>query len=231
MNQLKFLIVLPYYRRPTIVRNALDSLKNQTYINWQLHFIDDSGDDSFKLELEKYNFKSYIYEPTYHSIEYKNSMGGSMHGLFINNAIKNSDADIVIILCDDDALTNNYLNDLNNYYNNHPLVNWSYSHVIPYNPKIDNPFNMTNKDFYLNKHMTPIHPFCQLDASQITYRRSAFLQTKGYEYPRTKALDAHFSNLMVESFGLCVFNFLTGQYKGWFDDQLGNRNDPYNYIG
>jgi len=51
---LKFLIVLVYYKRPKIVLNALESIKNLSYENWQLDFIDDSGDDAFRETL--FNF-------------------------------------------------------------------------------------------------------------------------------------------------------------------------------
>ena len=51
---LKFLIVLVYYKRPKMVLNALESIKNLSYGNWQLDFIDDSGDEVFRETL--FNF-------------------------------------------------------------------------------------------------------------------------------------------------------------------------------
>lgn len=43
MNDLTILILLFYYNRPELVKNALFSIKNNNYVNWKLAFIDDGS--------------------------------------------------------------------------------------------------------------------------------------------------------------------------------------------
>ena len=77
---LKFLIVLAYYKRPNMVLNALHSIANLTYNNWHLAFIDDSGDDSFKETLFTYGLylKGYkiLAAPHANTWHLKNPQGG-----------------------------------------------------------------------------------------------------------------------------------------------------------
>ncbi len=41
MSNLKFELIIAYYKRPKIVLNALESIIKSTYDNWHLTFIDD----------------------------------------------------------------------------------------------------------------------------------------------------------------------------------------------
>ncbi len=50
MNNLKFELIIAYYKRLKIVLNALESIKNSGYENWHLTFINNSGDNSFRRE-------------------------------------------------------------------------------------------------------------------------------------------------------------------------------------
>ena len=136
MENTKFLIILAYYKRPVMVFNALNSIKNLQYQNWHVDFIDDSGDDSFKETLLTAGLDNskITYIPTYDTDEIKKSVGGSRHGHFMNESIRNSDADVIVILCDDDALISDGLNKLDKFYTENPTINWSYSFVKYYNP-------------------------------------------------------------------------------------------------
>ncbi len=51
------------------------------------------------------------------TIEQKKAQGGSIHGQYLNLAIQQSDADHVIILCDDDAIFPHFLTKLNVFLN------------------------------------------------------------------------------------------------------------------
>jgi hypothetical protein len=46
----------------------------------------------------------------------KNKQGGSIFGKYANIAMETLESDITIMLCDDDALTPDYLEYLNHYY-------------------------------------------------------------------------------------------------------------------
>lgn len=229
-------VVLPYYKRPNLVLNALNSLKLIKYSNWQLDFIDDSGDDSYKdtlFSLGLDNSKLHYY-PIYDSAEQKLSQGGSRHGGFMNEAIRESDSDIVIILCDDDALLPDYMSHLNEFYTKNPSVMWAYSKVKYYVPSIENytkaDDNLKRVQTYgsvvdLNKHSTPINPNCACDASQVTFRRKCFTEGEIWlPSPQTRNLDSTLYISMFSKWGPCYPTNQYGQCKGVFPDQLGCRS-------
>lgn len=232
MKMNKFLIVIAYYNRPKIVLNALESIMKLDYDNFEVCFIDDGSPnlgepvvrefcDSI---IDKFKFK-YIDN----SIEDKKRQGGSIHGRYMNEAILESDADAVIVLCDDDALFPNYLTNLNNYFNNNPNSYWCYSHVKFYDPENqhyseateipNNPnFNTSN----LNAYTTPISPSCKVDSSQVAFRRDAFVKSNvWFPHPQTSDCDRHVFERMIDHWGMCDFSGDYGQYKGWFVNQLG----------
>jgi hypothetical protein len=148
----------------------------------------------------------------------------------MNDAIVNSDADIVIILCDDDALVSDYLTNLNNFFN----VNnnsWCYSHVKFYNP--ENEFYKDSKPYpsetglntdTLNNHTNPIIPSCKVDASQVAIKKDVFSKYNvWFPYPQTKDCDRYIFEKFINYLGLCPFSGCVGQHKGWFVNQLGTK--------
>jgi glycosyltransferase involved in cell wall biosynthesis len=233
MKMNKFLIILPYYDRPKIVLNALESIMKLDYDNFEVSFIDDGSSnlgepivrEFCNPIIDKFKFK-YINN----TIEEKKQQGGSIHGKYMNESIIESDADAVIILCDDDALFSNYLTNLNDYFNSNPNSYWCYSHVKFYDPETqhysqatevinNNPsFNTSN----LNHYTTPISPSCKVDASQVVFRREAFVKSNiWFPYPQTQDCDRFIFEKMINHWGLCNFLGEYGQYKGWFENQLG----------
>ena len=232
MKTNKFLIIIAYYNRPKIVLNALESIMKLDYDNFEVCFIDDGSPnlgepvvrefcDSI---IDKFKFK-YIDN----SIEDKKKQGGSIHGKYMNDAILESDADAVIVLCDDDALFSNYLTNLNNYFNNNPNSYWCYSHVKFYDPEnqhysqaTETPSNPNFNTSNLNAHTTPISPSCRVDGAQVAFRRDAFVKSNvWYPYPQTQDCDRYIFERMINHWGMCNFLGDYGQYKGWFVNQLG----------
>lgn len=233
MSDLKFEIILVYYKRPEMVLNALKSIKNLDYDNWHLTFIDDSGDNSFESTLTNYGFpiEKFSYVPIMMSDEQKVQLGGSIFGKYINDSIKSTDSDIIILLCDDDALFPDYLSNLNKFYNENKKEIWTYSHVKFFNPEkqiyeeaVEIPENKTLNTYNLN-HTERIFPSCKVDSSQVTFRKEAFtLSNLWFAYPRTKDLDRDIFEKFSYFWGSCPFSGFYGQYKGWFENQLGHRH-------
>lgn len=234
-NKMKILVLLAYYNRPKMVRLALESVKSQNYDNWELAVIDDGsiipaekivkeffGDDS--------RVKIYNTEDT---DQQKIDRGGSIFGKFWNKAVEESDADIAIMLCDDDALYPEYLSKLNDYYEQNPDVIYSYSHVSIFDPSQTTDIHSVQTDtgHWLNNHTEPINPFHQVDASQVSWRTWTFKQDRvAFPFPLTVALDAALYTQLFEKYGNCVFNGLISQYKGWFFGQLGQRMVGYGIL-
>lgn len=210
----KFLILLFYYNRPTLVKEAIQSVLDSSYSNWELYIIDDASDYPIDPEFIK---DSRI---TLHKIldtkEEKLERKGSWIGQIANIAVLNSNSDICVFLCDDDQLRPNYLEDLNTYYTSNPDVQYSYSHIET--------FGDTNENSWLNKTHT-LDPFCQVDASQVTWRTTCWKDGGvRFPFPKTSCLDSDIFGQLCEKYGLCPFNGLVGQRKRVHQNQLGNHS-------
>lgn len=227
----KFLIILAYYERPKLVLNALESIKRLDYNNYEVHFIDDGSIDKGEDVVREFcpeiidKFKFYYIDNTQQD---KINQGGSIHGKYMNDVIKNNEGDIVIILCDDDALFSDYLTNLNEFYNNNPNAMWAYSHVNYYNPETDHfldakfdPPVFNNSFPKLNSHTTPINPANNVDSTQVSFRTRSYIEGDiWYTYPKTKNLDSDIYTKMYNRWGACPFTNFFSQYKAWFPNQL-----------
>lgn len=227
--------MLPYYKRPKMVQNAIHSVITSRYSNWELHFIDDSGDNSYERVL--YNsidatlHRKVKYFPIGDSDEQKVLQGFSRHGEYMNKSIESTDGDITIILCDDDALMPNYLGYLNSFYQMNVDKNWSYCNLRFFDPSLDKynkVENITQQmqifNARLNRWEGPIHPACKVDSAQVSFRTKLFKESDiRYPIGQTENLDQHMLTSIFNYTGICYPNNIVGQVKGVFDDQLGSR--------
>lgn len=233
MKQNKFTILLPYYNRPNIVRFALESIKRQKYKNWELFFCDDGSDKPGNTILEEYfpknKYGNIFYLNTETTLEYKKK-NDSIFGYYLNQFIINSDSDICITLCDDDALCMDYLEKLNIWYNENYEKQYSFCDIIPYDPfTIKSLDEIKDKaESSLNSNgQTEVLPQNRLDSSQISWRTDVFKkQNVRYPYPQTSSLDSALFLQLYNLFGLCPFNGIVGQYKGYHLDQLCHKSNP-----
>lgn len=226
----KILIVLFYYNRPNLVKTALTSIKNHNYSNWEVAFIDDGSEIPGKGIVEEIfddasKFKFYNTNDTIDDKLNRNGIDGSLMGKVANEAILESDADYVIMLCDDDALYPDYLSKLNQYFQNNLDENYVYSHIQIFDPTFEIPSpDLVFKDHVLNKTDT-ICPFYALDMSQIAWRRKAFEEKDDirFPYPFTVNIDAELFLKMYANWGNIKFSGFIGQYKAIFFDNLSHR--------
>jgi len=222
---MKVSILCCYYNRPNMVRFALNSIKNQSYKNWELIFVDDASEfpgdpvvrEILSADIDKIKF--------YNTNDPEKKEGESVFGKYWNIGSLESDSDISIMLCDDDALMPNYLESLVNWYSNNPEQNYSYCHLNifdPYQVKSLEEVKL-NTDYVLN-HTGHINPYSMVDASQVSWKTDAIrLHGVRFPYPKTSSLDAVLYAQLVQIYGLCPFNGIIGQYKGVHSDQLNVR--------
>ena len=234
---MKFLLLLPFFLRPKTVKNALQSIKDSPYKDWNLAFICDSPEIPGKPVVEEMFNEEELNKTKFYSTgdtaEQKRIQGQSRFGQFMNLAIKESNADIVLMVNDDDALFPSHLNHLNKYYQEHPEVFYSYGHIILFNP-LEEDFNVikhrTEASEYL-KHYGPIDPFCRLDSSQVSWRRVCNIEGNCWFHEfKTSNQDACMWEQLRQKYGLCVFNGGIMSFKGWHNKRLGytrHVNNPY----
>lgn len=239
---MKFLILLLYYDRPLLVRNALNSIKktDRYFKNWHLAFIDDTSrmpgrpivEEILHDNLDKVSF---YYTDT--SAEYKRNHG-SLIGKFCNLAIQESDADYVLFLCDDDELHPEYLKKLNDFFITHPNCISAYSHVYTYNPAFERAENVKLSPHELseiqyNRWTAPVRAAGRFDASQVAWPVSIHKQHNiWFRYPKTKNLDYDIYIQIYERFGKkagrAQFTQLIAQYKSVTPVCLFVRDDAMN---
>ena len=217
-----------YYNRPNLVRFALQSIKTQSYKNWEIVFVDDCSDASAiesAKEILQEDFSKLKYINTYSTIEEKRFNGGSVFGRYWTQACRTIDAEIGIMLCDDDALAPEYLANLNILFTNKPEINWCYSDYYGYDPYIQNDF----KNIVINRisppHRHNLHPDSLLDASQVAWRLQPFKKEPYVEfgYPMTANLDSDLYRKLYRQFGDCVYSGFYSQYKGIQQNRLEER--------
>jgi len=228
---LKFQIVLVYYDRPHLVLNAFKSFNRITYPNYEIVIIDDGSPRPVEpiarqnLNPDVLNRTRFI--NTGDSEADKFLMQGSRHGQFINNAFENTDADILIVVCDDDALIPSSLAYVAEWFENNPDKNYCYGHIIGFNPETHSIDNIAEVTHYLN-HVDPIMPSCQIDSSQGIFRIKAMIQDDvKYFWPSTRDLDAKLYTKAQDTWGECHFCGALIQYKAFFKNQLGARAETY----
>tara|TARA_Y100000310_G_scaffold120174_1_gene118913 strand:+ start:33676 stop:34470 length:795 start_codon:yes stop_codon:yes gene_type:complete len=248
MKKFKFLIIMPYFNRPNMVREGLKNLLRMSYDNWHLGVIDDGSDKDKALKpiLEEIfgeeNRDKYTLYETNDTLKMKLKRG-STHGLYMNKAMKEIPADYAVMLSDDDGFHVDYLAHLNEFYNMHGnTALYSYSHVIGYDPftelpnedtlakrmeqaeRGEDPGFATRACRTINDHTGPVHGTNTLDSTQVSWHVSSAVE-RGCLFleSTTRDLDADFYAKCFAQLGPCVFNRGLGAYKAFHDDQLGNR--------
>ena len=225
----KFLIAMVYYERPKVLLNALKSILDISYPEFEVHLIDDGSAnraepivrDVCSSIIDKFKF-SYIEN----TVEQKKERGGSIHGKYLTEAIKESDADHVIVLCDDDAIYPHFLTKLNVLINKeeNKVKNYFYHNIVLYDGlKESYLIGAERKDlsYFTNQWKVPINCVCRVDGSQVTYNRKRFVEDNiFYPYPQTSGLDAASFKQMFDKWGLADYSKLISQVKSNNEDNL-----------
>lgn len=227
-----------------MVQNALRSIRNLSYSNWELAFIDDGiqhpGKPIVESLLPEYLNKVKFYSSG-HSPAVKTENGGSHLGRLMNEAIQESSCDYGIMLCDDDALFPDYLANLNTWFKKHSEKKYCYSNVLFFDPFVETPESLLPRDYiqygedkinrtknFLNKGGKTVRPHNCLDASQVAWSLSIQKDHNiWFTFPLTKNLDAAFYKKIGENFGYCQYTGFLGQYKGYYPSNLTSRKQVY----
>lgn len=234
---MKVLILLPYYNRPVMVRNALTSIARQTSHDWHLAFIDDGSRVAGEPIVRDILSASMPQVTLYHTEAPVDPVarGHTVHGAYMNRAIREIPADVVIILCDDDALCDDYVENLSRWFAEHP-DDWScYSNVRIFDPFAGPPWTAPAwpEPHPLNRHTGAIECSCAVDASQVAWRRRVHFMWNDVWFIEvgSKNLDADFFVRLNRRTGPTKPSGFVGQYKGWHHAQLGTRSHAWAEAG
>lgn len=235
---MKALVLLAYYERPVMVKGALESLRRQPEGSWRAVMVDD-GSKAHGQAVVEAEFSDLL--PNFSFVRIEDSIsrkvwqGGSRHPHYINEAILAAKEDLVVILCDDDALVPGILDPLLRWHAAWPAQKWSYGHVSVYDPGRESVPWMENHeprrlDFHLNRRTDPILPAYIVDSSQVVFTRSAFTEETMFPPVNTKNCDAAIFEAMGKKWGRCPFNGLVLQMKGIHKKQMGRVKETAIYT-
>jgi len=104
-------VCMPIYRRPTFLRQALESAISQTYANFEIIVHDDTEDDTLKVIVESYDSAKVRY------FQNKPPLGIIPK---LNDFLEKSKAEWIVILCDDDMLEPDFLKTLSKHIETNP---------------------------------------------------------------------------------------------------------------
>ncbi len=232
---MKILILLLYYDRPEMVRGALRSVRKagEQHADWLLAFIDDSSPhDGKSIAEEELGLGQAIFYNTNTSLETKRK-DGSYLGRAMNEAIMDANAEIAIMLCDDDQLCPGYLAGLDCFFREHPEVDCCHSHVCEFNPLFEDTKHVNLDRGSSFNHFGLINPKQRVDASQVAWRTKMNRDRNiWFPWPQTKCLDNAFYSRINDAYPEGIpFSGLMGQYKGVHSAQLSHHSEHDIWTG
>lgn len=231
-KSIKISIMLSYFNRPLLVRNSLNSIlkANEYYRNWELLFGDDGSIVPGKPIVEEI-LKDHLDKVTFVNSEmsFQDKIDhGLLLGKYANEHMRQSDADVAIMFCDDDELFPIYLRDLAEYFSRNDHL-YCYSKIHIFNPFFQKSSEVNNLTGKFNQWQGPINPVGKVDATQVAWRLDCCKKygawfkesTKLVEgKPWTRDTDRGFFENLYEKCGLCYATEFIAQYKAVHDYQL-----------
>lgn len=220
------LILCVYCERPRMIRNALESVRDQTDPNWHLAFIDDGSrvpGEPIVREILGDDPRVTFYRCDDDAAQ-KDRQKGSRHGAYMNIAIRECPGDVVVVLCDDDALHPELVANLRRWFSENEN-GWGYGHLYEFDPWHEKPGQIVRESANQNRHTEPVDPVCRLDSTQVCYRPDPIRAgPQGYPELGTGALDASIFQQLLPLYGKVPYMGFVTQYKGVYPDQMGKRD-------
>jgi hypothetical protein len=233
---MKTLVILPYYNRPKLLLNALVSLRDSSDQNWTLAFIDDAsptdeGLCSVDVILSEQVKKGMVHKYVV-PVEEKEQLKWTTQPVYMNRAMREIASDLTLILCDDDALLVNYIENSVKWFTEHPNELYGFSNVRVYFPPKESPSEILPIRPFHTNHLQKVCPVNTVDASQVVWRSKVALE-RGcfFDEARQYDHDASMWEAMWRSgYGECPYMGFYGQYKGIHQFQLGRMKGITDHI-
>lgn len=136
MKNIKVGIILPAYNQGAYIDDALESLKEQTFQDFEIHLIDDGSNDGFTTQ----KLKSIKYDKISHKFLYKQNKGVTFRQLQQYKIMNNQ---YIMIFCGDDVLAPTFLEKTVKYLDEHKKCGAVGTDVMMFPEEID-PNSKTN---------------------------------------------------------------------------------------
>lgn len=233
---MKTLILLPYFNRPKLLLNALNSLKQSTNQDWLLAFIDDaSPTPEGRQHVHEVLGYAVVQDRVFFyavSKEMKEQCMWTTQPIHMNIAMRQIDSDLTVILCDDDALLPDYIENCVQWFSTNPQELYGFSNVRLFFPDAGETPNesLPIRAFHTNR-LVATNPVNAIDASQIVWRSKIALE-RGCFFDEARQYDHDASMwevMWAKGYGLCPFMGFYGQYKGIHQYQLGKMKGVTNF--
>jgi hypothetical protein len=252
------LILLVYYNRPLLVRNALASVERSITkypdLEWHMAVLDDGSDIPAEPVVREV-MKDYLDHISFYrnDISFREKLEvGITVGRLANNAIRAREESICVTLCDDDELFEDYLYSISRFFGRRKDIRYCYSNILLYNPLVqtykDVNVEVVSKLGSYNQWSKPINCYGKIDGSQVAFRTSCMkedgiwylgstIHPTRKENPFLVNLDGNLFQKFYSRYGSAQYSDLIAQYKGVHEYQmvflkehkLKNNEDLINY--
>lgn len=233
-----------YYERPSMVRKAIDSVFRQVG-EWELAIIDDSEkypiDPILKDFVSEDSLERVKVYKTGMTTESKRKAKGSCFGKFMNEAIKDSDAELALMLCDDDMLYPGVIQNAHQHFKNNPeaLAVWcpvavfdsetesEYDAIVTSEGRTKGKYHWAN---YFNDRHGKAKSLRMHDASQVIWKTECNKEGNiWFPYPKTGCLDSDFYRNLDNKYNVSRFSRgdFVSQYKNMHRHALSFRDKAF----
>jgi len=168
-NKPKFSVLMANYNNSKYIAEAIQSILNQTFKDWELAIIDDcSTDNSLDIIIP------YLTDERIRLIKNKNNLG---YIKTLKKLIYESRAEILGILDSDDALTNDALEVMYNNHEKNPDCGFIYSQFI----YCDNKLNPEKKGYCNSVPPGKTNLHCNCVSAFRTFKKKEYFKTDGFD--------------------------------------------------
>jgi len=192
---MKCSVIVACYNNPDLILETLDSIKRQSYQNWELILVDDCSVDNTVEVLENF-IRSSPFQERIKLIKLLENKGVSFSkGI----GVKNSNGDIIVICDHDDALAPNALEEIVKVHQHNPIASIVYSQHYNCDSQL-NPIEIEACSGQINYSDIIEDKISHL----LTYKRNYYDLTSGYN-PYFKIADDKDIIYKLEEVGDTVF--------------------------
>ena len=177
-SKLSFSILMANYNHAGYIEEAINSVQNQTYTNWELIIVDDiSSDNSVEI------IKPYLKDKRIKFVQHKMNLG---YGGTLRTAAANASNDIIGIVDPDDKLHEEALDTMVGAYQKYLEFGLIYSTMWNCDSNLEN----CEIDPYLGPIIPEKTSIFQPKISHFkTFRKEAYLKTIGFDPNQKKGVD------------------------------------------